>query len=175
MSDNKTIVLETFDPSKTYINQKRFDCENKAINKFVAGSLKKQVKQSLSNCFVLVDTDNNDRFVGFYTISAFSINADMLSVLSKGSLPARIPVSRLVMLGVDKEYKGRGLGKLLLQNIILRTVAAADEIGIYGLYLDADENAYTFYEERGFIPLKSRENPAPTPMFIHIDTLRDAI
>jgi len=79
------------------------------------------------------------------------------------------------MLGVDKAYKGRGLGKQLLQNILLKTLAASKQIGIYGLYLDADDNAYTFYEAHGFIALKPRESTIPTPMFLHIDTLHDAI
>lgn len=175
MSDNNGIVLEEYDPNKTYTKQKKFDCENKAINKFVSGSLKKQVKQSLSQCFVLLDTENNNHFAGFYTISAYAISMELLSPITKGSLPSRIPVTRLVMLGVDKAYKGRGLGKQLLQNILLKTLAASKQIGIYGLYLDADDNAYTFYEAHGFIALKPRESTIPTPMFLHIDTLRDAI
>ena len=78
MNYNHGIVIELYDPEKTYTNQKRFDCENKTINKFVAGSLKKQVRQSLSQCFVLLDSNNDDRFIGFYTISSFAINADEL-------------------------------------------------------------------------------------------------
>ena len=38
MNDNDHVVLERYDPDKTYNKQKRFDCENKIINKFIAGS-----------------------------------------------------------------------------------------------------------------------------------------
>lgn len=176
MSDNEGFVLELYDPDKTYTKQKRFDCENKTINKFVASSLKKQVRQSLSQCFVLLDTNNNNnRFIGFYTLSSFAINADMLETLSGGSLPSRIPCSRLIMLGVDKEYKKRGLGKLLMQSVIQKTIMAAEQIGIYGLFLDADEQAYTFYIEHGFIALQEKVDPKPTPMFLHIDTMRASL
>jgi GNAT superfamily N-acetyltransferase len=172
LSDNDGIVIELYDPGKIYTNQKRFDCENKTINKFVAGSLKKQVRQSLSQCFVLLDSNNDDRFIGFYTISSFAINADELEVLSKGSLPARIPCTRLIMLGVDKKYKKRGLGKLLMQSVILKSIQAAEKIGIYGLYIDADEDAFTFYSYLGFTALQEKKDSRATPMFIHIDTMR---
>ena len=175
MSDNGGIVLELYSPDKTYTNQKRFDCENITINKFVASSLKKQARQNLSQCFVLLDTNNEDRFIGFYTLSSFAIDAADLAVLSSGSLLSRIPCSRLIMLGVDKEYKKRGLGRLLLKNAIQKTIMAAEQIGIYGLFLDADEAAYTFYIEHGFIALQEKTGQKPTPMFLHIDTLRASI
>jgi len=175
LNDNEGIVLELYNPDKTYTSQKRFDCENKTINKFVASSLKKQVRQNLSQCFVLLDTNNEDRFIGFYTLSSFAIDVADLTILSGGSLPSRIPCSRLIMLGVDKEYKKRGLGKLLLKNAIQKTIKAAEQIGIYGLFLDADEAAYSFYIEHGFIALQEKTGQKPTPMFIHIDTLRGLV
>lgn len=172
MSDNDGLVIERYDPGKTYTKQKRFDCENKTINKFVASSLKKQVRQSLSQCFVLLDTNNDDRFIGFYTLSSFAVEAKELEALSGGSFPSRIPCSRLIMLGVDKEYKKQGLGRLLMKSVIQKTILAADQIGIYGLFLDADMDAYTFYLALGFVPLKQKIDSAPTPMFLHIDTIR---
>ena len=175
MSDNGHLVLERYNPDKTYINQKQFDCENRRINKFVSGSLKKHVRQNLSQCFVLLDTSNNDRFIGFYTLSSFTINASELEALSKGNLPSRIPCSRLVMLGVDKAYKKRGLGKLLMQSVMLKTLSAAEQIGIYGLFLDAAEDAYTFYIDHGFLPLQNKVDPKPTPMFLHIETMRSSL
>ena len=175
MSDNDKIVLECYDPNKTYNNQKRFKCKNEIINKFVSSSLKKQVRDSLSQCFVLLDTSNKDRFVGFYTLSAFSINASDLEALSKGSLPSRVPCSRLIMLGVDVDYEGNGLGKRLMKSVILKSVEAAEKVGIYGLFLDADKDAYTFYLKLGFIPLQEKVDPKSTPMFLHIDTLREAL
>jgi len=173
LSDNSRIILELYNPGKTYNNQKKFDCENAIINKFVASSLKKQVRDELSRAFVLLDTNDNDRFVGFYTLSSFSIKAPMLTALSKGSLPSDIPCSRLIMLGVDINYKRRGLGKQLMKSVIQKTIAAADQIGIYGLYLDADEDAYTFYDNLGFITLQEKKGTKPTPMFLSIETMRE--
>lgn len=175
MSDNDGLVIERYDPGKTYTNQKRFDCENKTINKFVSSSLKKQVRQSLSQCFVLLDTNNDDRFIGFYTLSSFAVEAKELEALSGGRLPSRIPCSRLIMLGVDKEYKKQGLGRRLMKSVLHKTILAADQIGIYGLYLDADMDAYNFYVALGFIPLKQKKDPRPAPMFLHIDTIRASL
>lgn len=174
MSDSTGIVLEKYNVTKTYPKQKQFDCQNEAINKFVAGSLKSQVRKNLSQCYVLIDTNQNDCFIGFYTLSAFSIAGTELSVLSSGSLPSRVPCSRLIMLGVHKDYKKQGLGRLLIQSIIKNTVKASESVGIFGLYLDADMKAYEFYEALGFITLKAKNDPDPTPMFLGIDVMRQA-
>ena len=172
MSANAAVVLEWLDPGKTYYQQKKFDCGNEKINKFVANSLKKQVRDGLSQCFVLLDATDSNRFIGFYTLCAFAINAPELAAHSAGSLPGRVPCSRLVMLGVDKNFQKRGLGKRLMKSVFQKTMNAAKEIGIYGLYLDADEDAYDFYDDLGFVTLQYKVDSLPTPMFMHIDTIR---
>ncbi len=175
MSNNKGIVLELYNPDTTYHQQKRFDCEHKKINRFVVSSLKKQVRQNLSQAYVLVDSSENNRFIGFYTLSSFSIDAGLMNKLSENSLPSRIPCVRLIMLGVDNQYKKRGLGKLLLQNALLKTSQIAPQLGIYGLYLDTDPDAYTFYVAHGFMALQLYNALKPTPMFLHIETLKAAL
>ena len=175
MSDKLNVILETYDPTKTYKEQKKFDCGNAIINKFVKDSLKKQVKSNLSRCFVLLDEDASDKFIGFYTLTSFAIDAPLLESLSKGRLPHKVPCSRMVMLGVDVNYKGQKLGRKLLQNAIKRTVSASEYLGILGLYLDADPPAVDFYLAHGFTALKDISNTEPTPMFLHIDTAIDSL
>lgn len=170
MSDKLNVILEKYDPTKTYKEQKKFDCGNPIINKFVKDSLKKQVKSNLSRCFVLLDEDASDKFIGFYTLTSFAIDAPLLESLSKGRLPRKVPCSRMVMLGVDVNYKGQKLGRKLLQNAIKRTVSASEYLGILGLYLDADPPAVDFYLAHGFTALKDISSTEPTPMFLHIDT-----
>jgi len=55
------------------------------------------------------------------------------------------------------------------------TVESAGAIGSYGLYLDADDEAYDFYIKLAFVPLKARQTPNPTPMFLPIETARQAM
>lgn len=175
MSGKPSVILEVYDPAKTYSGQKKFDCGNKTINKYVSDNLKKQVRDNLSKCFVLLDQNDDDRFIGFYTLTSFAINADLLASISNSRLPNKVPCTRLVMLGIDKEYQQSGLGKKMLQNAMYRTLSASEHISIWGLYLDADDAAYDFYVSNGFSPLKDRQTPESTPMFLHIDILKDAL
>ena len=175
MSDKPSFILEGYNPAKTYFQQKKFDCGNEIINRFVASGLKKQVRDNLSKCFVLLDQHNSDKFVGFYTLTSFAIDAPLLEPLSKGRLPNKVPCTRMIMLGVDNAYQKRNLGSQLLGNAIDRTISASQHIGVLGLYLDADPPAVDFYLAHGFVALKDRHDTKSTPMFLHIETAKAAL
>ena len=175
MSNKPSFILEGYDPTKTYFQQKKFDCGNDVINRFVASGLKKHVRDNLSKCFVLLDQNNSDKFVGFYTLTSFAIDAPLLESMSRGRLPNKVPCTRMVMPGVDKAYQKRNLGLKLLVNAIDRTISASQHIGILGLYLDADPPAVDFYLAHGFVALKDRHDTKSTPMFLHIETAKTAL
>lgn len=165
------IELSLFNPAQSYGNLKRFDCGHSVINAFVRNSLKSQVKNSLSVAYVLTDSSQEHRFVGFYTITQHAIDLSMLSALSLGSLPRKIPCSRLVMLGVDKDYKGLQLGSKLMKHALLLTQSVAKQIGSFGLYLDADPLAVGFYQKLGFRLLQDDLSPEPSPMFLPVESI----
>jgi hypothetical protein len=54
-------------------------------------------------------------------------------------------------------------------------IQAAKHVGVFGLYLDADAKAVDFYLKHGFVMLEARQDPNPTPMFLHIHTARAAL
>lgn len=162
------VVLSLYDPAVTYSGQKQFDCGHSVINAFVHNSLKQQVKKGLSVAYVLTDTADEERFVGFYTIAQHMIDVSSLSAMQLGSLPRKIPCSRLVMLGLDQRYQGQQLGAKLMRHALLLTRSVAQQIGSFGLYLDADPKALPFYRKLGFSLLMGDQTPAPSPMFLPI-------
>ena len=161
-----TVYLSRFDPSATYAKLKQFDCGHDVINRFVRSSLKQQVQKNLSVAYVLTDRQQENRFVGFYTFAQHMIDVSLLSNLQLGSLPRSIPCSRLVMLGVDKDYKGQKFGAMLLKNAVVLTKSIGQQIGSFGMYLDADAAAVTFYQKLGFSLLEGNKSPDPSPMFL---------
>jgi GNAT superfamily N-acetyltransferase len=167
------VSLSRYDPSISYKNQKSFDCGHKVINDFVARSLKQQSQRNLSVAYVL--TDEDDLLIGFCTLMSASIGKSELAATQPPSLPMAVPVTRLSMLGVLLTHAGLGYGRQLLRHAIRVTVQNAAAIGSYGLYLDADDGAYDFYIKHAFVPLKARQTPDPTPMFLPIQTARQAI
>jgi GNAT superfamily N-acetyltransferase len=164
-----TIDFSRYDPTFSYTGQKKFDCEHEDINKFVHDSLKSQIRKGLSIGYVLTDSAQNKRFVGFFTIAQHSIGLPLLQSLALGSLPKQIPCTRLIMLGVDKDYKGHNLGKQLMKEAFIATKRAAQSVGSFGIYLDADTKAVSFYQKLGFKLLQGDLSPAPSPMFLPKD------
>lgn len=162
--------LGIFDPEITYFEQKKFDCEHAVINKFVSSSLKQQVKKNTSVAYVLTDPAANDKFIGFFTLVMSCIDNAALAPFTS-SLPRQVPCVRLVMLGIDKAYKGKHLGLRLLRHALIKTKESAITLGCRGLYLDADPGAVAFYTKYGFITL---EKPAKagdsTPMFLFLES-----
>ena len=157
--------------NRQYTGRKQFDCEHAVINKFVHDSLVPQVKKNLSVAYVLTDSDNNDRFVGFFTMAHHAIDSSLLSPLQLGSLPRYIPCARLIMLGVDKAYQGANLGRRLMKQALKITQQASKQMGCYGLYLDADPGALNFYEKLGFVLLEGDQSPKPSPMFMAVSAI----
>ena len=162
--------LGLYDPEKTYSEQKKFDCEHAVINKFVVGSLKQQVKKNTSVAYVLTDPAANDKLIGFFTLVMSCIDNVSL-VPYAASLPRQVPCVRLVMLGIDKAYKGNNLGLRLLKHALVKTKESASTLGCRGLYLDADPGAVAFYTKYGFIALdKPAQAGASTPMFLFLES-----
>jgi len=166
-----SIEFSYLDPSKVYSGRKQFDCEHAVINKFVHDSLVLQVKKNLSVAYVLTDSGQGDRLVGFFTIANHIIDSTLLSDMQLGSLPRHIPCARLIMLGVDKAYKGADLGSRLMKQALLITKQASTQMGCYGLYLDADPGAVNFYSKLGFLLLEGDRSPNPSPMFIAVNQI----
>jgi GNAT superfamily N-acetyltransferase len=66
-------------------------------------------------------------------------------------MPDPVPVMVLGRLAVDRAYQGRGIGRSLLRDAILRTLQAAEIAGIRAILVHAiSEEAKRFYESCGF-------------------------
>ena len=102
--------------------------------------------------FVLVLPDG--AIAGYYTLSATGVKltelpADVTRKLPKYPL---IPATLLGRLAVDKTHQGRGYGRFLLADALLRAVRS--EIASFEIIVDAkDEAARRFYERESFLPL----------------------
>lgn len=163
------LKLVQYDLNTTYIGVKNFDCGNDMINSFVYKSLKKRVKKHLSQAYILLDQEDNERFVGFYTLDTFSIARENFELENKPSgLPPIVPVVKLNMLGIDKQLQGQGIGRRLLRDALLKTIQISELAGCAGIYLLAEKDAIDFYKSFGFIELKKDE---PLPMFLNIDLI----
>lgn len=92
--------------------------------------------------------------VGFYSLAVGSAAPqDTPSRVTKGLAKHPVPVMLLARLAVDVEQQGKGLGRALLKDALMRTAQAADIAGIRCLLVHAKDNAARqWYESWGFEP-----------------------
>lgn len=87
--------------------------------------------------------DDGETVVGYYALAAAQVAPDEATARAlKGQPRARpVPAILLARLAVDREHQGAGLGRSLLQDVLLRCVDAAEAIGARVLLVHAKHDA----------------------------------
>lgn len=161
-------LTETLDSKH---NREIFSCGKDLLDNYFWRQAKQDVKRKLSACFVLVDKET-DRVSGYYTLSSSSISNDLIPDLFKKKLPKSylsIPTILLGRLAIDKDFQGKGIGKILLIDSLKRCFDTSDFIGAFAVIVDPlDDEAERFYKKYGFIKL-----PDSGKMFLPIQTIKE--
>jgi len=93
------------------------------------------------------------RVVGYYALAAGAVTASEATDRARRDMPDSVPVMALTRLAVDSAVQGRGLGLDLLRDAVLRTLAAAEIVGVRALLVSAiSDRTARFYEKAGFSP-----------------------
>lgn len=100
-----------------------------------------------SRCFVVTV---NGRVVGYYALCTGAVvQRTAAAARKKASEP--VPVMILSRLAVDRDFQGRHLGAGLLKDALLRTLAAADAVGIRAMLVHVvSDEARRFFLHHGF-------------------------
>jgi GNAT superfamily N-acetyltransferase len=91
--------------------------------------------------------------VGYYSLTVGAVERGDCSPAIVESTPERypIPVVLLARLAIDRGEQGRGLGRALLKDALLRSAAAADIVGARAVLVHAlDHEARAFYQRFDF-------------------------
>ncbi|HEV2790299.1 MAG TPA: GNAT family N-acetyltransferase [Solirubrobacterales bacterium] len=97
-------------------------------------------------------TTDGKRVIGYYALAIGSVAPeDATERMLKGQPSAR-PVSVLVLarLAVDQEHHGRGVGRSLLQDALLRCDVVAESVGVRAVVAHALPDAAGFYDHFDF-------------------------
>ena len=125
-----------------------FDCGQPALNQFLQRyALVNQKAHSAQTYVCCVGAE----VVGFYSLAVGSVDvADAPTRVAKGLARYPVPVMILARLAVSLQHQGKGLGRALLKDALLRTAQAADIAGIRCLVVHAKDDAarqwYTAWE-----------------------------
>jgi len=127
-----------------------FDCrKHSSLNEWLKRFALESQKARSARTFVV---HRNNLVVGYYSLCAASVSREEATVRAAKHQPARpIPAILLARLAIDNNEQGKGLGKALLKDALLRALGAANEIGARAVLVHAiDEDAKKFYKQFDF-------------------------
>jgi GNAT superfamily N-acetyltransferase len=144
-----------------------FDSGEASLDRYLADRALANHVSGFARCYVCINSESG-RVVGYYTLSAVAAEHAELPGRARRNAPNPVPAVLLGRLAVDRLAQGSGLGRLLVRDAILSTLAAADRIGVRLLLVHAlHDEAAAFYAALGF-------KPSPTdPHHLYL-LLRDA-
>ena len=127
-----------------------FDCGEPQLDEWLKRYARAADASESARVFVVAE--DGARVVAYYALAAAQVEPHSATARAAKGQPTRpIPAVLLARLGVDRRHQSRGLGRSLLQDVMLRCVAAADEIGVRVLLVHAkNERAKRWYQQYGF-------------------------
>lgn len=128
-----------------------FDCGKPILNEWLKKHGLQASHSGSTRTFVVSD---EGLVIAYYSLTAASLDFSAAPERLRKGLPRYpIPAVLLARLAIDRSVQGKGLGRSLLQDVFLRILNVASDVGVRALLVDAiDEKAARFYEKWGFEP-----------------------
>ncbi|MEO6106563.1 MAG: GNAT family N-acetyltransferase [Cyclobacteriaceae bacterium] len=155
-----TVALDSWHKKNSFV------CEEPSLENYLRKQAGQDVKRQVAACFIL--EGEGGEIKGYYTLSADSVDRTLIPEHLHKKLPYKnLPVTLLGRLARDSNYKGQGIGELLLADALRRAYQASSTIGAWAVVTDPiNEKALEFYQSFGFISLESGR------MFIPMETIK---
>ena len=133
-----------------------FECGVPALDEYLHRFAEQHRRRGISSVYALTDTAQPERILGYYTLSAAEVDAQLLTDAERKKLPRYpVPCFRMGRLACRTDQRGNGLGKLLLGCAVDRCLKARQQVAAYALLVDAkDDVAKAFYVHFGFKTLQ---------------------
>ncbi|HIJ80061.1 MAG TPA: GNAT family N-acetyltransferase [Deltaproteobacteria bacterium] len=142
-----------------------FDCGVESLNEWIRKYALKNETTGASRTFVVCQGDEG---IGYYALATGSIAHQQAPGKIKRKMPDPIPVMLLGRLAVDRSRQSSGIGRGLLKDALLRTLAVSAQVGIRALLVHAlSHEAKAFYLHHGFLE-------SPIDPFALVLALKDA-
>jgi predicted N-acetyltransferase YhbS len=121
-----------------------FSCGVESLDAWLKRFAWQNQQSDLTTTFV---AHRRNRVVGYYSLTAGSVNReDAPARIAKGTPNHPIGVVLLARLAVDESEKGRGLGRALLKDALLRAESASEIVAVKAVLVHAlNEEARQFY------------------------------
>jgi len=125
-----------------------FDSGNSQLDEWLKRRALKNESEGASRTYVLCD---RQAVIAYYCLATGAVAQTAATGKVRRNMPDPIPVMVIKRLAVDRNCQGRGIGRALLREAILRTLQAAEIAGIRAILVHAiSEEAKQFYQKCGF-------------------------
>jgi GNAT superfamily N-acetyltransferase len=125
-----------------------FDSGNSQLDDWLKRRAMKNELEGASRTYVL---STREVVVAYYCLANGAVAQAAATGRVRRNMPDPIPVMVIGRLAVDRHWQGKGIGRALLRDAILRTLQAAEIAGIRAILVHAiSEDAKQFYEQCGF-------------------------
>jgi GNAT superfamily N-acetyltransferase len=139
-----------------------FDCGVATLDEWLKRRARRNEAEGASRTFVACVGSS---VIGYYSLAAGSVLHTVATGKVQRNMPDPAPVILLGRLAVDRRWQGKGIAADLLADAVLRTLGAAQTVGVRAMLVHAiSEDAKRFYEKHGF-----RASPVE-PMTLMITT-----
>ncbi|HEX5238422.1 MAG TPA: GNAT family N-acetyltransferase [Sphingomicrobium sp.] len=150
-----------------------FSCGKPALDHFLKQrALRNEGKASRTYVVIPQSGGGAADVVAYYTLAAGALAREETPGWAKRNMPNPVPVIVVGRLAVDSNHQGRGLGRSLLREAMLRSLEASRQIGARALIVHAiDDEAADFYLPFGF----QRFPAQSATLFLPIETIEKAL
>ncbi|HYW31098.1 MAG TPA: GNAT family N-acetyltransferase [Gemmatimonas sp.] len=163
--------------------KRRFSCGKPAMDNYFRNRAWSHHQERIARVFVFEEIGidgTSSEMLGFFSLASSEISRERLSNAFTGSLPKYpLPVFYVGYFAVSIARQKQGLGRAMMRDVIRRCVAAADNVGALGVYLDSlDDDSTRFYSALGFLPIPrdpARPDDPRQPMLLPMRDLIAAV
>jgi predicted GNAT family N-acyltransferase len=158
------VEIVAFDSKKH--RREDFNCEVENLDNYIKKIASQDLKRKAATVFVSIDS-STPNVTAYYTLSSFSLELTEIEPILAKKLPRYplLPATMLGRLAVDRRYKGKGLGQLMLVDALKKSYQASKQIASVALIVEAiNEQAVSFYQKFGFISFQSSRDRLYLPM-----------
>lgn len=150
-------------------DRKAFDCGEQSLTNYLHRYAGQDIRRRVNRVFVASSLDRPQQVVGYYSLSAGSLDAtDLPEALGRRLPKYPVPAALLGRLAVTQSCQGKGLGSILLVDALQRVAQASQMMAVYTVVVDAlNAEAARFYVQFGFTPLPSQ----PLKLFLPMDSV----
>nr|WP_211175846.1 GNAT family N-acetyltransferase [Brasilonema sp. UFV-L1] len=149
VSNEQNKILQPPQPIKPEYLLEDFDSGNPELDDWLRKRALKNEDTGASRTYVVT---MEQKIIAYYCLA----NGSVLNTSAPGrvsrNMPDAIPVMVIGRLAVDQNWQGKGIGRGLVRDAVLRTLQAASIAGIRAILVHAiSEKAGQFYQKCGFI------------------------